>query len=465
MNRPLRLPIKLYTVFIAPHGSDVDARRREFILNVLLTSLFCAATVAMIFSSVNYFILGSGQHMGSVMQTVVFWLLIVCLLVTSRRRQPAIAAILLVSLLLLSGVQFIIAWGAGLAIAQLVLAMTIVIAGVLFRARSALIATIFVGAVLVVLVYLQTSGLQQPSLYWQEESFRPEDTVGYIVVFMIIGVVSWLSNRETDRALQRARGSEAALQAERDSLEAKVIKRTQELEELQLARLIEMQPLADIGWISASLVHDIANPLTAASLHIDELSRQDQSLLVRQARSSLQQVDRYLKAARKQIRRQSEHRQFAVTAELRQVLYLLRHRARQANVQLLLSKAPPLRLYGDSVKFSQLIANVVTNAIDAYGLSNEKGDRQVVVRFKKDTAGVSISITDHGSGISDKHLAHLFEPFFSTKLSPRQGLGIGLALVKQYVEEDFHGRITVSSTVADGTVFDILLQDSEPPGE
>ncbi|CAN5145909.1 hypothetical protein BH09PAT3_BH09PAT3_0830 [soil metagenome] len=453
----------LYRLYIAPHGSDVDARRREFILNTLLSGLFVAATIALLFSSLNYFVLHLGNHISTVLQTLFFWVVISGLLVISRRGKPAIASIIFVALLLFTGVQFVMVWGFGLAIAELMFALTIVTAGVLFTAPLALAAIFIVAASLIIVTFLQANNLQHPSTYWQQQPYQPEDVVGYIVVFMIIGLVSWLSNRETDRSLRRARQSEADLQQERDNLESKVIERTHALEELQLMRLLEMQPFAEFGRIGATLVHEIANPLTAASLHLEELNRQQHSELVRQVQRNLQQLERYLVAARKQIKRESNLRTFSIGVELKQVAHLLTNRARRAEVRLIVDKVSNVKIYGDVVKFNQLVANILANAIDASEKISNGELKRVIVHVSRENDETVITILDRGVGIKPQQMEHLFEPFYSTKSSVRGGLGIGLALVKQYVEHDFRGSIAVSSTPNEGTIFTIRLRGQEHP--
>lgn len=444
-------------MYIEPHGKDLDSRRREFILNTLLSGLFGIATVALLVPLINAFILQAAVGLTSIWGTAIFWLIIAALLFVSRRGFPQAAAFVFGSFLLVSGVMFALAWSFRLAQVELVFALTIVIYGVLYRASLALAASFVVGVALTVISYLQITGRQVPYTGWQDTTFETADAVGYIAIFAIMGLVSWLSNRETDRSLKRARRSEKALQKERDQLEVKVAERTRELEELQAARLLEMQPFAEFGRIGASLVHDIANPLTAATMHLEELNRQQHSQLVIQVQRSLGQLERYLVAARKQIKRESKLRAFSVGAELKQIVHLLTHRARRAGVQLVIEKTVPMKLYGDAVKFDQLIANLIANAIDASEKGGKSG-RQVIVRATEQDGRTVITVTDHGVGITPEQTEHLFEPFYSTKATARRGLGLGLATVKQYVEHDFHGSIEVSSTPAEGTTFTVYLE-------
>jgi signal transduction histidine kinase len=85
--------------------------------------------------------------------------------------------------------------------------------------------------------------------------------------------------------------------------------------------------------------------------------------------------------------------------------------------------------------------------------------REVLVNLQRDESAVIMTISDFGHGITPNNMHHLFEPFYTTKTSSssepntRRGLGIGLGMVKQFVEEDFKGSITVTSRATEGTVF------------
>jgi signal transduction histidine kinase len=454
---------RLYRLCIKPRSHDVDSQRREFILNTLLCGLVLLATTALLFTLFNFFVIHIGNRIDSVWLTFIFWLVVMMLLVVSRRGKPAIAALLFISFLLISGIQFAMVWGFRLAQAELVFALVIVVAGVLLTARLALIASGVVAAALMGVAFLQVGGWQLPLTDWEQQPYQYVDAVGYIAIFIAIGLVSWLSNRETDRSLSRARRSELALQKERDNLEAKVIERTHELEELQLARLLEMQPFAEFGRIGASLVHDIANPLTAANLHLEELNRQQHSALVQQVQRNLFHLERYLVAARKQLKRESDLKVFSVGSELRQVAHLLTHRARKVGMRIVVDKIANIKLYGDVVKFNQLIANLLANAIEAADVPANSNKEVVHVQAHTKGKKVVIIITDYGVGIAPEDIDKLFEPFYSTKSTVRSGLGLGLSLVKQYVEYDFRGTINVSSDSDAGTIFRLELKGQKRP--
>lgn len=450
------IPNRLYRFALAPKSKNVDDRRREFILNTLLGGLWIASTCALIFTAGNYLLLSLGERPSMIYVTGGFWAVNTVLLYFSRRGHWRVVALTWITTIFLTGVLCMVAWGVGLAIAQLVIILSIVMAGVLFRAKLALVLAALSVITLIVVTLLQVQLHTSPDTYWRHQEFQAEDAVGYAFIFALVGFVSWLSNREIDRSLDRARSSEKALQKQNEKLESLVIKRTKQLEELQLKRLLELQPMAEFGRIGAHLLHEITNPITAASLHLQQLDQKNSGAAIHIQRS-LVQLERYVNAARKQLKRQSDVRIFSVNAEVKQVLHLLDHHARKSQVKVSSDMTPRLRLYGDPVKFSQCIANLVANAIDACALSKGTDKRLVHVSAVEQKNSIIITVSDNGGCLSKSQIAHVFEPFYTTKTTTQGGLGIGLSLVKKTIEEDFEGKVSASITNNHETNFTIML--------
>lgn len=449
---------------LAPHSSDENDRRHEYILNVLLLVLFSLATLAMIIDGSEYLWFSDAYDDGSLLSSGIFIGLTLSLYILSRRGAFKLATYLFMLVLAAAATQLMLAWSFALTAEELAFAMVIVVASIMLAGREALIFALLTVVVVMVVGNLSFTHSLIPQPHWYGKTWLFGDDIGYGGAFAFIGLVSWLSNREIERSLKRVRQSEAALQQERDGLELKVAARTRELEQLQLARLVELQRFAEFGRLSAGLLHEVANPLTAASLNLEQLSRQQQSELVRQLRHNLRHLERYVAAARKQLQGGGQAVVFSVRAELTQLTKLLQPKANKAGVKLLLVQTGNFRLRGDAVKFSQLFANLIANAIDAYnkGRANE---RLVTIRVKRLDSGLSISVEDRGQGVSAADRRKLFDPFFSTKAPDKRGLGIGLAIVKQYVEDDFDGRIVVNSSAGAGTSFVVSFPENRLAGQ
>jgi len=116
-------------------------------------------------------------------------------------------------------------------------------------------------------------------------------------------------------------------------------------------------------------------------------------------------------------------------------------------------KFNPLPLVNCNIgKMNQVFANVIGNAAQAM---EEGGTLYVITEALKDQ--VKITISDDGPGISEEHLDHLFDAFFTTK-PVGQGTGLGLAISYAIITDEHHGSIKASNDgPGKGATFTILL--------
>lgn len=229
--------------------------------------------------------------------------------------------------------------------------------------------------------------------------------------------------------------------------------------EISTERLQELQRFAELGKVSASLIHDISSPLTAAILHLEQEERRDLHS-IKHARRSIRILERYIEAARQQLRCESQTARFCVKYELDQVKRILKPLARRQYVRLCFNRHANYVLVGDPVKFQQILANLITNAIDAYqDYPGNKAEALVVrVTVTADKQQLVIRVIDWGKGIATDQRPYIFEPFYTAKRPQATcGMGIGLATVKKYVEDDFGGSINVASSLGRGTEFSVRL--------
>lgn len=107
-----------------------------------------------------------------------------------------------------------------------------------------------------------------------------------------------------------------------------------------------------------------------------------------------------------------------------------------------------LKILADKLQIKQVLTNLIQNAIHA-----TKSDEKIEIEIEKKDRYCQIEIKDSGQGIESASLNKIFEPYFTTK---RKGTGLGLALVKQIVE-NHGGFISVTSEVGQGTVVQVNL--------
>ena len=115
----------------------------------------------------------------------------------------------------------------------------------------------------------------------------------------------------------------------------------------------------------------------------------------------------------------------------------------------------PLHVFGDPVKFDQLISNLLLNSIDAITEKKKQRTRWIDIRVEKHGETVKIAFKDNGVGIHASHRGKIFDPFFSTK-SPGKGEGLGLFIVWNLLMMQ-GGKIELDPNHKNGACFIITI--------
>jgi PAS domain S-box-containing protein len=227
-----------------------------------------------------------------------------------------------------------------------------------------------------------------------------------------------------------------------------------------LSSLAEKERLASLGLVASSVAHEIMNPLTYVLASLERalggrgLEDTDRVTAVREAREGALRMQQIVSDLRV-IGRLGGEELFYVDARrvLETALRLCSHEVgRGGRVTLDLKEVPGV-LASES-QLCQVFINLLVNAAQAVA-SRPAAEREICVRTRHDEARniVSIEFTDTGIGIPHEHIAHIFEPFYTTKKS---GTGLGLSISRDIVNR-MGGHIGVESEPARGTTFTVSL--------
>ena len=206
---------------------------------------------------------------------------------------------------------------------------------------------------------------------------------------------------------------------------------------VQRERSLLADRLTSMQTLTAGLAHEVRNPLNAAKLQLELLDRRlrravDDDRLLEPARLVHHEIgrlggllDEFLDFARPAQLAAAEHDLIAIAQH---VIELERAAAAAKDVTLALhTTTDRLMAWVDATRVSQILINLVGNAIDA---TSAGGHVEVRVSTAMD-GGVVLTVVDDGPGIPPAVLARIYEPFFSTK---EGGTGLGLAIVHSLVE-------------------------------
>ena len=234
-------------------------------------------------------------------------------------------------------------------------------------------------------------------------------------------------------------------------------------------KMVEAARLAAIGEMSASVAHELNNPLTAicgfSELLMGEFpegsrQRENMELVLSEARRARDVVRRLLDFSR---REKNMMAPVNINEAVSQVLALVQPMAVTQMVEIQFEAWEDLPLiYGDRSQVRQVLLNLVANGIQAMS----KGGLLKVQTALADTGGkqVAIRVTDQGVGIPKEYMSQIFDPFFTTK-PVGSGTGLGLSISKNIIM-DHGGEIRVDSEEEKGTCFTVLLPvyDANPKG-
>lgn len=151
----------------------------------------------------------------------------------------------------------------------------------------------------------------------------------------------------------------------------------------------------------------------------------------------------------------TDNRQFRLDEQIRKVILLLEDKWTKKSITFELEL--PLRMYyGSERLLEQVWFNLIDNAV-----KHSPDGGTIGVSLCEGDGALSVSVSDHGEGMTDEVMKHIFEKFYQGDRSRREeGNGLGLALVKRIVSI-CGGRISVQSQPGSGSVFTVELPETQ----
>lgn len=244
-------------------------------------------------------------------------------------------------------------------------------------------------------------------------------------------------------------------------------KRAEQAFQESQAALTRVARIATMGELTASIAHEINQPLAAmatnASASLHWLAIQPPNLAeARQAMVGAMQEANRASSVVSRIRTlltkaSPELRPLDVNEVIREVLALTHNELVTTGVALHTDLASDIpTVLGDRVQLQQVILNLIMNAIDAMTVNNDR-PRRLLIKSARDAEGVLVRVEDSGRGISAEELPRIFDSFYTTK---PQGIGMGLSISRSIVEAH-GGRLWATPGSAHGAVFQLILPKVE----
>ncbi|RVU86048.1 sensor histidine kinase [Leucothrix sargassi] len=275
--------------------------------------------------------------------------------------------------------------------------------------------------------------------------------------------------RSARAELKTSRGESSQLRELNLSLKHEIIERKQVEAELTKAQvdLRRTSKLTAMGQLSASITHELGQPLSAMRNYIATLQmasaknndeRSEKTLgklvsLVERMTNVTHQLRYFARSGDKEVHR------INLNNTITGALSVTQPAIQAANV-LLTTHAPtkPVEIMAGEVRMEQVLINLIQNALHAM---QDSDDKRLDIRISHDDTTAQLSVSDTGHGIPESTLKELFEPFYSTKPSGI-GMGLGLAISSNIITE-VGGTLTAENIYTGGARFlvTVPLADNE----
>ncbi|MBI4208914.1 MAG: response regulator [Deltaproteobacteria bacterium] len=224
-------------------------------------------------------------------------------------------------------------------------------------------------------------------------------------------------------------------------------------------KLSRTNRLAGLGHLAEGMAHEIRNPLVAIKTFFDLLpeKKEDYEFMTRFAEIARKEVHRIAKLLDELTRFAEPPKPCLMEVDLneiaRSVIGLVETEAKSHKVDIRSNLGEDFSLVVlDPEQIKQVLLNIVLNGLQAM---SPGGLLEIETRRGIRPNEIQIIISDSGAGIPSENMEAIFNPFFTTK-APNQGVGLGLSIAHQIIQEH-KGSIDVESRIHEGTKFIVTL--------
>lgn len=294
-------------------------------------------------------------------------------------------------------------------------------------------------------------------------SALPIWAVALTVILLYAVVVLGLRSRRLRKASAQLRQESADLKDLNQRLVGEIKERRRVERALLEAQrgLARSNRLAAVGEMSAAVVHELSQPLSALRMFVAGTRKFLEKGDTQTAAENLEEIDSLqmrmtsLTQELKRFARPGESR--IEKADLRDSVLaaekIVRPRFDETGVRLKIEMPQtPLLVETAPLRVEQILVNILRNGADA-AASEYAGE--VSLQAEEDSGSILVRVSDNGPGIPDDLRERVFDPFFSTKTNS-EGMGLGLA-ISMRIAEDLGGNLSVSSGRSKGAVFELSM--------
>ncbi|MBU5439386.1 transporter substrate-binding domain-containing protein [Tissierella sp. MSJ-40] len=222
-------------------------------------------------------------------------------------------------------------------------------------------------------------------------------------------------------------------------------------------KLAMKDKMETVGRLTASIAHEIRNPLTSIDMYIkllpEKIDNEDfRNSLIRDIPKEISRLDNIIKNLLDYAKPLPPRKQlFSAKKEMDSILGLVANHVNKKDINLIVNLKKDMMIYFDIQQFKQIMLNLIINSVDAL---NEVHEPTLEISGYEEGRLVIFEIKDNGQGIPNNIRNNIFEPFFTTK---EEGYGLGLSIVDQLAKEN-DAEIFLDYNYKEGAKFVLVIE-------
>ncbi|BAF70726.1 two-component sensor histidine kinase [Nitratiruptor sp. SB155-2] len=261
-----------------------------------------------------------------------------------------------------------------------------------------------------------------------------------------------LLNKELERRVEEKTKELRVLNATLEKRVEEEVEKNREKDRL----MFQQARFASMGEMMANIAHQWRQPLMELGLLLYKMvyaKENEKQACYEKGKKLLSQMSQTIHDFQNFFRPNKKKELFDPNEAILQAVSILEGSIKKKDIQLDLDMEKNLVCYGYENEFSQVILNILSNAIEAFDGQKEK---RIAIKSQTVNDFVEIEIRDNAGGIKEEYLDKIFEPYFTTKKS-KKGTGLGLYMSKMIIEESMEGGLFVQNK-QEGASFMIRLK-------
>ncbi len=328
---------------------------------------------------------------------------------------------------------------------------------------------------------IMTLSQNMPEAGWNVMILTPmksikQDSLTTVIVLLLILLLLLLTGLLGWQRHKRRQERERFHLESQKQLEHKVSVRTKDLtQEIEQHRhtekilrdtqgeLIQTAKLAVLGELSASISHELNNPLAAIRSYADNAR---QFITLNKFKNADENLSRIADLTERMAKISSQLKFFArkssgnletvkIQFVIQTAIEIVKPHSKRNSIKVTTKQIKPtLRAKAEIIQLEQVLINLINNAMNAIG---DKPQGEVIIRTEQQKEWVLIHVEDNGPGINENHLGKIFDPFFTTRKS---GLGLGLSISARILDS-MNGHLSATNLPAGGARLTISLMAVE----